>query len=116
MLTLSLMVAIDGWTGQGAGAGRGRGARARPGPDPGPGGPGAGPVAGLLAGGSRGARDLSNTLRLLAEVGVARRQSITCLILTYNTHEKRNPNIGMTAMPTPTAARIIRWSRMWFVK
>lgn len=106
MLTLSLMVdigarlACEGCTGQGPGprlsgprvAGRARGARAVP------------PRA-----------DLSNTLRFLALAGAARRQSITCFIFTYSTHENRNPNIGMTAIPTPTAAKMMRWSRIWFV-
>lgn len=59
--------------------------------------------------------DLSNTLRVLGAAALGRGQSITCFILTYKMQEKRNPNIGITDIPTPTAASIIRWSRMWFV-
>lgn len=101
MLTLSLMVAMaprwacEGCTGQGAGGrARARPRPARPAPPPRPG--------------------VWNTLRL-ALAGAALRQSITCLIFTYSTHENRKPKIGITAMPTPTAARMIRCSRMWFV-
>lgn len=59
--------------------------------------------------------DLSKTLHLFGGAGLGRGQSITCLIFTYNTHEKKKPKIGMTDIPTPTAASIIKLSRMWFV-
>lgn len=58
---------------------------------------------------------LSKTLHLFCGAGLGRGQSITCFIFAYSTHEKKKPKIGMTDMPTPTAARIMRLSRMWFV-
>lgn len=59
--------------------------------------------------------DLSKTLHLLGGAGLGLGQSITCFIFTYSTHEKKNPNMGITDIPTPTAASIIRLSRMWLV-